>query len=47
MAYFQVGDRVFAKVRGWPYWPARVDEIILRSRKDNSYNVFFYGTHQM
>ena len=47
MANFQLGDRVFAKVRGYPCWPARIDEIV-RVREDIRYiNVFFYGTHQV
>ncbi|XP_059351099.1 PC4 and SFRS1-interacting protein-like isoform X1 [Daphnia carinata] len=46
MESFKHGDRVFAKVRGYPCWPARVDskcEVLGRTR----YNVFFYGTYEV
>jgi len=47
MVDFQIGDHVFAKIRGYPFWPARIDEIV-RNREDIRYiNVFFYGTHQV
>ena len=46
MKSFKDGDRVFAKMRGYPCWPARVDskcEVLGKTR----YNVFFYGTYQV
>ncbi|XP_037926674.1 hepatoma-derived growth factor-related protein 2 isoform X2 [Hermetia illucens] len=36
---FQIGDLVFAKVKGYPPWPAKITKIA--SKK---YNVYFYGT---
>lgn len=37
---FKVGDYVFAKVRGFRAWPAR----ILRTEVRKMYQVYFYGT---
>uniref|UniRef100_A0A182MX07 PWWP domain-containing protein n=1 Tax=Anopheles culicifacies TaxID=139723 RepID=A0A182MX07_9DIPT len=37
--YFEVGDLVFAKVKGYPAWPAKVTQI-----DKNKYKVYFYGT---
>ncbi|XP_065339461.1 hepatoma-derived growth factor-like isoform X2 [Cloeon dipterum] len=47
---FDVGQLVFAKIRGYSSWPARVEEVIEDSSKGNKaetckYRVFFYGTH--
>ncbi|KAF2893699.1 hypothetical protein ILUMI_12472 [Ignelater luminosus] len=36
---FKVGDKVFAKVKGYPAWPA-----IITEDKNNKYDVKFYGT---
>jgi len=55
---FNHGDLVFAKVKGYPYWPARIDCVRLekcRKKKQknipedqNSYwPIFFYGTHEI
>lgn len=57
VAQFQHGDLVFAKVKGYPFWPARIDCVRLeKCRKkrqknkpddQNSYwPIFFYGTHE-
>nr|CDS30954.1 PC4 and SFRS1 interacting protein [Hymenolepis microstoma] len=45
---FQPGDKVFAKMKGFPFWPARVDPVpdhveVPRGKLP----VFFYGTHQV
>lgn len=36
---FNVGDLVFAKVKGYPPWPAKIINI-----EKKKYNVYFYGT---
>uniref|UniRef100_A0A182NTN5 PWWP domain-containing protein n=1 Tax=Anopheles dirus TaxID=7168 RepID=A0A182NTN5_9DIPT len=36
---FTIGDLVFAKVKGYPPWPAKITRI-----DKNKYNVYFYGT---
>ncbi|XP_040568761.1 uncharacterized protein [Lepeophtheirus salmonis] len=41
---FEVNDRVFAKVRGFPAWPARIME--LANASATRYKVFFYGTYE-
>lgn len=42
---FKYGDRVFAKVKGHPSWPAIVDSVD-RTNKIIKYNVIFYGTEE-
>lgn len=39
---YKVGERVFAKIKGYSYWPAFI-EGIAQSRKIKKYNVIFYG----
>jgi len=57
VSLYQHGDLVFAKVKGHPFWPARIDCVRLekcRKKKQknqpedqNSYwPIFFYGTHE-
>ncbi|XP_067003028.2 PC4 and SFRS1-interacting protein isoform X2 [Anabrus simplex] len=41
---FNSGDKVFAKVRGYPPWPARVDGLADGTPNKIKYNVFFFGT---
>ncbi|XP_012264964.2 PC4 and SFRS1-interacting protein isoform X2 [Athalia rosae] len=41
---FIAGDKVFAKVRGYPPWPARIESITDGNTKNAKYKVFFYGT---
>uniref|UniRef100_A0A023GAT2 Putative transcription coactivator n=1 Tax=Amblyomma triste TaxID=251400 RepID=A0A023GAT2_AMBTT len=45
---FSVGDRVFAKVRGYPPWPARIEDCIgdKSKPKNQKYSVLFYGTYE-
>lgn len=42
---FDIGDKVFAKVRGFPHWPALIEEID-HSTKIPKYGVVFYGTKE-
>ncbi|KAH8363008.1 hypothetical protein KR084_004380 [Drosophila pseudotakahashii] len=37
---YSIGDLVFAKVKGYPPWPAK----ITKSNNNKKYNVYFYGT---
>ncbi|EUB56457.1 Cytosolic carboxypeptidase [Echinococcus granulosus] len=42
------GDRVFAKMKGFPFWPARVDPLPPHVElPKGKVPVFFYGTHQV
>ncbi|XP_034238572.1 PC4 and SFRS1-interacting protein-like [Thrips palmi] len=43
---FKSGDRVFAKVRGYPFWPARVEACADETPNKMKYHVFFYGTNE-
>lgn len=36
---FNIGDLVFAKVKGYPAWPAKITKY-----NNKKYNVYFYGT---
>ncbi|VDK37028.1 unnamed protein product [Taenia asiatica] len=45
---FRPGDRVFAKMKGFPFWPARVDPLPSHVEPPKGkVPVFFYGTHQV
>jgi len=39
---YEVDDLVFAKVRGYPAWPARITGV-----NKGAYRVFFFGTHEV
>lgn len=41
---FFAGDKVFAKVRGYPPWPAKVEKVSDPNSKNAKYSVYFYGT---
>ncbi|KAM8939314.1 hepatoma-derived growth factor-related protein 2 [Pelodytes ibericus] len=45
---FKPGDLVFAKMKGYPHWPARIDDVTDGAVKPppNKYPIFFYGTHE-
>lgn len=46
---FEVGDLVFAKLKGYPPWPSKINQIenlISGGKETIRYNVYFYGTHQ-
>uniref|UniRef100_A0A673GMT2 PWWP domain-containing protein n=1 Tax=Sinocyclocheilus rhinocerous TaxID=307959 RepID=A0A673GMT2_9TELE len=44
---FIPGDIVFAKMKGYPFWPARVSLYTIGEGKapQNKIPIFFYGTH--
>uniref|UniRef100_A0A3B3HNQ9 HDGF like 3 n=1 Tax=Oryzias latipes TaxID=8090 RepID=A0A3B3HNQ9_ORYLA len=46
--YFKAGDLVFAKMKGYPHWPARIDELPDGAVKppSNKHPIFFFGTHE-
>jgi len=41
---FNVNDKVFAKIRGYPAWPAIVSGVKADTPSRQRYNVYFYGT---
>ena len=44
--FFQPGDIIFAKVKGHPHWPCRIDKVGEdKSLKLQQYHIFFFGTH--
>lgn len=43
---FARGDKVFAKVRGHPPWPAKIEEISEDNNKHPKFHVVFYGTRE-
>ncbi|GLH15700.1 Putative hepatoma-derived growth factor [Gryllus bimaculatus] len=43
---FATGEKVFAKLRGYPAWPARVEGLADSSPNNMKYHVLFYGTMQ-
>ncbi|XP_043370726.1 PC4 and SFRS1-interacting protein isoform X2 [Dermochelys coriacea] len=45
---FKPGDLIFAKMKGYPHWPARVDEVPDGAVKPptNKMPIFFFGTHE-
>lgn len=41
---FNIGDKVWAKLKGYPHWPAIIEDNSLKSKK---YKVKFYGTGEI
>lgn len=47
---FHVFDKVFARMRGYPPWPAKITNIKLDAKSQslkNKCEVYFYGTNQL
>lgn len=44
---FNLGDKVFAKVKGFCSWPAKIEGVADYSRNQIKYHVYFYGTKQV
>lgn len=45
---FKPGDLIFAKMKGYPHWPARIDELPDGAVKpaNAKFPIFFFGTHE-
>ncbi|ESP01863.1 hypothetical protein LOTGIDRAFT_138945 [Lottia gigantea] len=44
---YKPGDKIFAKMKGYPHWPARIDELPEGSPiPKGKFPIFFYGTHE-
>uniref|UniRef100_A0A672JVB6 Lens epithelium-derived growth factor-like n=1 Tax=Sinocyclocheilus grahami TaxID=75366 RepID=A0A672JVB6_SINGR len=45
---FKPGDLIFAKMKGYPHWPARIDEVPYGAVKPSNikFPIFFFGTHE-
>ena len=44
---YNVGDLIWAKMKGYPHWPARIDKVEPGTKiPNNKFPIFFYGTHE-
>lgn len=45
---YQPMDKIFAKMKGYPHWPARIDKLPPGGQKapKGKFPIFFYGTHE-
>ncbi|XP_028399378.1 PC4 and SFRS1-interacting protein-like [Dendronephthya gigantea] len=44
---YNVGDKIWAKMKGYPHWPARIDMVEDGTKiPNNKLPIFFYGTHE-
>jgi hypothetical protein len=48
MPEYKTGDLIFAKVKGYPHWPARINKVYDETQiPKGKYPIFFYGTHEI
>ncbi|XP_046691337.1 PC4 and SFRS1 interacting protein 1a isoform X3 [Silurus meridionalis] len=45
---YKAGDLIFAKMKGYPHWPARIDDVPDGAVKppNAKFPIFFFGTHE-
>lgn len=43
---FKTGEIVLAHVKGYPFWPGTITQIIENSRAGFTYKVEFFGTYE-
>ncbi|TTR03969.1 PC4 and SFRS1-interacting protein [Bagarius yarrelli] len=45
---YKAGDLIFSKMKGYPHWPARIDEVPDGAVKPPTakFPIFFFGTHE-
>lgn len=46
MTTYQIGDIVFAKIKGSRHWPAKILEKIVNENKQTKYNILFFGENK-
>ena len=43
---WRVGDLVFAKIRGHPFWPGRIDDCNNGTTAQGKFKIFLFGTYE-